>query len=881
MGCMSSVQEQPEGQCEKYNQPSILSPTTSIKKLFAIVGKDIGANKKDESIKKYIRILSQNWYYRCVDLLAVPDEFWKELNLPTVLKREIFNHITKFKQNEQFLNYVEPESKERNITVILSELLSENNTNSTSAHIDRLQSIFEKKYLLNVDKISQYFTKEEWNKIDVPTQLKSILAQIIRCDKFYQKQQKGELFHNADELMNDLNAVTLRDDYKIDPRATMNDICGILAKKLFMSKENVAENLQPILTYKYRRIYHLSLISDETFDKLLTKAAKPVKDELFNIITFIRQQHISLGFCRKTKRKKQKRESIQLDFTMTTPEIFSLLEYDLNLDQGALTEDVNILMTSFYANLWDLFFVSNEIWKSLPNYNRYEVLRIRMNHLFTECIKSNNMNGKRPTLPEHWKQQFDETQNVKQILTASRSKKFHFDKLDWNQSTIKTVNLLIDYLDKNLIKKLKYLPLDHSENNQKWTAYTEENKIPSHIRFKLNFYAINGSIQTDDIWLNEYIRKQYKLQPPQFKQGIFPMCFIKNVQAGSAEVHFLSINKNGSCDVEIMSDDEKQSKWKKKGTKWHSSSYDLEYLKPDTLYRVRAKYRNESLYSETLPFKTNPAPLPPIASVEDVHARSATIQFSEIEPSLEYVVEIINDEKDSGWNTMTTMRNESTYICDRFQPFTSYTVRCKYTSGNVYSAPISFKTKSAPFQWDKDTANYNHLLFEDNDKTVELRVEGGLTVVARNKISKRKMSTVTWQVTLKKIPSSGVSMGIGYTETNDYSCLNGERTRYLLGHCKHGYGTGLTLHGSRRFQQCHREKKYVLGGKQWNSSNVRAGDRIELNFMFFGWGNRCKISFNDTLVGEMKFDLPETLYPAITLFGPHRVETTNFIVKYK
>eukprot|EP01083_Nonionella_stella_P076454 208337_1 len=87
-----------------------------------------------------------------------------------------------------------------------------------------------------------------------------------------------------------------------------------------------------------------------------------------------------------------------------------------------------------------------------------------------------------------------------------------------------------------------------------------DNQIPSHIRFKINFYSVRGDMQTDDVWLNEYIKNNYPSFPPQYIQDIaHPVPIIDDIECKSithntASIHFSAKLRKRDKDKPISSD---------------------------------------------------------------------------------------------------------------------------------------------------------------------------------------------------------------------------------------------------------------------------------------------------------------------------------------
>ncbi len=53
---------------------------------------------------------------------------------------------------------------------------------SAATHIEYLEELLTDQYLLNTDKLKKYMTKQQWNEINVPTNLKRIICNKINLN---------------------------------------------------------------------------------------------------------------------------------------------------------------------------------------------------------------------------------------------------------------------------------------------------------------------------------------------------------------------------------------------------------------------------------------------------------------------------------------------------------------------------------------------------------------------------------------------------------------------------------------------------------------------------------------------------------------------------
>ena len=88
----------------------------------------------------------------------------------------------------------------------------------------------------------------------------------------------------------------------------------------------------------------------------------------------------------------------------------NLKEQNLNLEN-----ECNILLNNFYSNIWDWQFITNDILKKLNAYQRYEIVRIRMQHIIKLCQYQYGQQNI-PLLPPIWNSQYNSNLLLHQIL---------------------------------------------------------------------------------------------------------------------------------------------------------------------------------------------------------------------------------------------------------------------------------------------------------------------------------------------------------------------------------------------------------------------------------------------------------------------------------
>eukprot|EP01084_Bolivina_argentea_P033976 62845_1 len=578
-----------------------LLPLSPIELLFKVMSEEIGYDTL--SLQSYCDKLRSLWIYRVIDVLNIDDLTWNKLEIPSVLEHVIRDYLNELKNTKQFVNYNQRSQTDiyvtfinKDIRTLFKQLLkSVNNLESAAKHIEYLEHLLTEKYLLNTDTLKKYMTKEEWNNINVPTNLKLIISKkinlnfngethtlnsnIIDDEKIINENEnkpQGETLnddkndndeeeeiplvntttasgssapglHNMSSVLstklqaiqivkddsdsddekeeqmviiNNMNVFNEMINKNINVKMNMMDIAKYYSNELLINQIiKVYNHFKYFVMYGYNTLYHLSFIPDELYEKLLLLTLTPnaLKCELMELLTEIRNKYNdSMNNISHILPFKQ-----NIYWEKKTFDAFKILSEDINLN---LEKECNILMNNFYSNIWDWQFINNNILiNELNGYNKYEIVRIRMQHMIKLCQYQYGPQNI-PILPPIWKSQFNENLIIHKILQCdngnNQSDCFHFDGLNWNEFTKKKIKIVTKYLDNNFVRKLQFLPIQHRKNNNLWNKLIKNNNISKHLRFKINFYSIKGLPNSDDSWINNYIHKHYKKLLPQFKQSM-------------------------------------------------------------------------------------------------------------------------------------------------------------------------------------------------------------------------------------------------------------------------------------------------------------------------------------------------------------------------
>eukprot|EP01084_Bolivina_argentea_P110627 197486_1 len=706
--------------------PLLILPHDSIYNVFERISKNVGIDNENNSFNAYTQQLCNLWYYRAIDLLNINEQLLNELRIPITLQNQVNEYIKIWKKYTLYTRFKEPVPEQNNIKHILNELKSENESDSTARDIQILIQTFEDVWLLNINKIKLYFSKQDWDKINVPQYLKIIVLnkihhKLANNDENKQEEQKeGEVDHEEKEdeqsilypdiqdVKQDIQQITddgrkrddekinidvtqiSNDDYDIDGNTTLIKIRGILALNFFIDEDDMKTYFQVFLDYKYNRMYHLSLMSDNLYKELMVDAPKCLRLELYGLMMKCNDK-----MAGKTLMFEQKEE---FDWTMTTDKVFKLLENDLNLKQDELKEDCDVLMNNFYSNLWDWFFIPNELWKKLPYFNKYHVVRNRIEELMKLCMEKYNMNKNKtiPTLPELWLNKYNKNLSVEQILFGRNKNEFMFDGLNWNEYTTKNIKLIHEYFNKNYVGKLQFVAREHSKKNNIWTQYMNDNQIPSHIRFKINFYSIKGNIQTNDEWLNKYIKTNYLKLPPQYKQinihVPIPVFYVENISACKADIRFAKVYKY-ECFIEIMDENEKESNWKHLESISHKMNYLCQNLEPNNSYQIKVRCKENNLfgsYSEIKRFTTKTI-ITPVFSIANIGFSQTEIRFDEVYKYKCFIEIMDENEKESNWKHLESISHKMNYLCQNLEPNNSYQIKVRCEENNLFGSYSEIK----------------------------------------------------------------------------------------------------------------------------------------------------------------------------------------------
>ena len=512
-----------------------LKPTSAIQLLFEVMSFEIGYDVS--ALQLYCDKLQSLWIYRVIDVLNIlnDEKTWKELEIPSVLEHVIRDYLNELSQTKTFESYSHQSHTDiyvtfinKDIRTLFKQLLKQvNNLEIAQKHLLYLENEFDEKYLLNIDKLKKYMTKEEWNELQVPTNLKHIICRKINLDfdgednehiqndknlnqnqgqiakparpnspkiaavpddsgddddeeedddEKYEQHDEGEEDQKAlrtesgdddieivletpqdnnDSIRNGIHNMSRRisakfqkisilrdrtgtnttvnnDDDKeeddnpaannlhvfdenvtkdIKVRFNMMDIATWFSKELFVDDiERVYAHLSYFVEYGYYNLYHLSFISDEIFNKLLmiTNTPKCLIFELYELLTIIRGKYEDpLNNIHNILPFKS-----NLYWEKLTIDAFKILQQDINLN---LENECNILMNNFYSNIWDWQFITNDILKKLNAYQRYEIVRIRMQHIIKLCQYQYGQQNI-PLLPPIWNSQYNSNLLLHQIL---------------------------------------------------------------------------------------------------------------------------------------------------------------------------------------------------------------------------------------------------------------------------------------------------------------------------------------------------------------------------------------------------------------------------------------------------------------------------------
>eukprot|EP01084_Bolivina_argentea_P237152 398653_1 len=159
-----------------------LSPTSPISLLFEVMSEEIGYDAS--ALQSYCAQLQSLWIYRVIDALNIDDETWNALQIPSVLEHVIRDYLSELGNTDKFKNYASKSHTDiyvtfvsKDIRSLFKELLkSVDNLESAAQHIVYLERILSEEYLLNTDKLKKYMTAQEWQQLNVATNLKTIIC---------------------------------------------------------------------------------------------------------------------------------------------------------------------------------------------------------------------------------------------------------------------------------------------------------------------------------------------------------------------------------------------------------------------------------------------------------------------------------------------------------------------------------------------------------------------------------------------------------------------------------------------------------------------------------------------------------------------------------
>ena len=167
------------------SKKDLLEPTSPIRAMFEAMSEDIGYEMGQ--LQKHSDKLASLWIYRVVDLLLLDDDAWSELGIPSVLQHVMKDYLSELENTESFTNYRRQSQTDIYVCFInkdirlIFESLSRSVAHLESArqHIEYLQQYLGERYLFNIEMLKKYMTKQEWDDLPVPTNLKNIICRKI------------------------------------------------------------------------------------------------------------------------------------------------------------------------------------------------------------------------------------------------------------------------------------------------------------------------------------------------------------------------------------------------------------------------------------------------------------------------------------------------------------------------------------------------------------------------------------------------------------------------------------------------------------------------------------------------------------------------------
>eukprot|EP01084_Bolivina_argentea_P297093 511760_1 len=248
-------------------------------------------------------------------------------------------------------------------------------------------------------------------------------------------------------------------------------------------------------------------------------------------------------------------------------------------------------------------------------------------------------------------------------------------------------------MHRNLVQ-LQTVKDDYAKCYDEWSKFVTDNAIPEHILFKIVFYCSKGEIFDDDKWLNNYINKcNYPNISTQYNQKILiPTFAVENnsITDVTAKVIFRT-KLHLECNVEI-SEESKESNWNDLVMiKMNQETYVCNNLKRFTTYKLRARYKYHSKFTQVISFKTK-LPQPPTFIIDRIESISTTLRFTSTS-KLQCEVETIDEEqKESKWNIVAASQLQTNYLDNNVRHLAflksnnSYRIRVRYKDElNIYS----------------------------------------------------------------------------------------------------------------------------------------------------------------------------------------------------
>ena len=183
------------------------------------------------------------------------------------------------------------------------------------------------------------------------------------------------------------------------------------------------------------------------------------------------------------------------------------------------------------------------------------------------------------------------------------------------------------------------------------------------------------------------------------------------------------------------------------------------------------------------------------------------------------------------------------------------------------------REREEQFEWNPSTKHDAIVLSKNNKAATPSTARAWYKCIGKNLLSSQKYKKVIWELTITEREEEDRKWfcSMGYVAQQELPQMEYETP---IGAARNE--CGLRLRNTLPLLKIHNDSDSYPWHKKLKSNIIKRGDRLKLCFDYIA--RQCRLYLNDQEVGILTNNLPDNIYPAVSLCYRNRVETTSFIL---